>query len=337
MSDIFELFPHQDILDYTKAIQPTNLLGASLFPSRKAQSNDIKILTSGTTTPTIAHVHAFDTEAEIGSRTAKVTEQEPFFVKRKMVLKEDDLVKLRTPRTPEEQSYIQNEVYNDTGNLIRSIEAMAENMRMQALMKGKINVKGADGNAYKVDYQINKAHQGTADFSDESVDPIETIMSWAQLVDVAPTRAVLSAKALAALRKNPNVIANIFGSNNGRTVMQSDLDAFMTSNGLPVLRAYNGKYNEVGSNGKLESHSYVDDNGFAMFADGIVGETVYGLTPEESRAVAAGDVTSSEVGNVYTDMYEELHDPIRTVVKASAMVVPTLAQADNIFQATVLK
>lgn len=334
-ADILDLFPHQDVLDYTKTVATPNLLGAELFPARKVQSNDIKILTSGTNVPTIAHVHALDTEAEIGDRSAQVSETEPFFIKKKMILKEDDLVKLRTPRTAEEQNFVMNTVYDDLGNLIRSIDAATEMMRMQALMTGVINVKDQTGGSYKVDYGIDKSQQGTADFADDSKDPIETILEWSQSVSVTPTRAIMSQKALYALRKNKNVVANIFGSNNGRTVMQSDLDAFMQANGLPILRAYTGKYADVDAKGKRTNKNYVEDEQFAMFAEGTVGETVYGVTPEESRAVAGG-IDSSQVGNMFADRYEETHDPIRSVIKVSAMVVPTLAQADNIFQAKVL-
>ncbi|MFR6559798.1 MAG: major capsid protein, partial [Weissella confusa] len=283
-----------------------------------------------------AHVHAFDTEAEIGDRTAQLSYTEPFFIKKKMILKEDDLVKLRTPRTPEEQSYIMNTVYDDLGNVVRSIDAATELMRMQALMTGVINVKDQMGGSYKVDYGIDSSQKGTADFADATKDPIEQIMEWAQSVTVTPTRAIMSQKALYALRKNTNVVANIFGSNNGRTVMQSDLDEFMQANGLPVLRAYTGKYADVDKKGKQTVTNYIADNQFAMFADNAVGETVYGLTPEEARAVAAGDVESSQIGNMFADRYEETHDPIRSVIKVSTMVVPTLAQAGNIFQATVL-
>lgn len=336
MANFLDLFPAHDVIDYTKTVATPGLLGAQLFPSRKVESDDIRMLTSGTNTPVIAHVHADDTEAEIGSRTAQVSEAELFFIKRKMILKERDLRKLRLPRDAAEQNYLMNTVYDDLGNLVKSIDAATELMRMQALMSGAVNVKDAAGNAYKVDYGIDKSQKGTADFADEKVDPIETILEWAQSVSVTPTRAIMSQKALYALRKNPNVVASIFGSNNGRTVMQSDLDSFMTSNGLPILRAYNGKYAEEDKNGKLVTKNYIADNQFAMFADGVVGETVYGQTPEEARFIEASGVNSSEIGNMFADSYEESHDPVRSVIKVSTMVVPTLAQAGNIFQATVL-
>lgn len=335
MADILDLFPHQDVLDYTKTVKASNLLGAALFPARKVQSNDIKVLTSGTNVPVIAHVHAFDTEAEIGDRTAQVSETEPFFIKKKMILKEDDLVKLRNPRTTEEQNYIMNTVYDDLGNIVRSIDAATELMRMQALMNGVITVNDQNGGSYKIDYGIDKSQKGTTDFADDSKDPIEQILEWAQSVSVTPTRAIMSQKALYALRKNKNVVANIFGSDNGRTVMQSDLDEFMQANGLPILRSYNGKYADVDSKGKQTVKNYVADNQFAMFAEGTVGETVYGVTPEEARAVNDG-IDSSQIGNMFADRYEESHDPVRSVIKVSTMVVPTLAQAGNIFQATVL-
>lgn len=69
------------------------------------------------------------------------------------------------------------------GNLVRSLEAAAELMRMQALTKGVITSKDENGNAYKVDYDIDKSHKGTADFADKDIDPIETIMEWTNMVD----------------------------------------------------------------------------------------------------------------------------------------------------------
>ncbi|MGV0167203.1 major capsid protein [Furfurilactobacillus sp. WILCCON 0119] len=336
MATMTDLFPAHDVLDYTNAVQTPAYLGSQLFPNRKVRSNDIKMLTNGTFVPTIAHVHALDTEAEMGSRSGEISSTEPFFVKRKMVLNENDLLVLNNPRSVEEQNYIKNNVYNDLGNLLASIEASAELMRMQALMHGKLALTGADGNAYSVDYKINKAHQGKADFSDAKVNPIEVIESWADQLDVTPTRAVMSTKALAQVRQHPLVIAAVFGNASGRMLMQSDLDTFMEANGLPVLRANKAKYRDVTKAGKHVTTPFIADGDFAMFADGVVGETVYGVTPEESRAVAAGDVTASQIGNVMVDAYEETHDPIEATIKASAMMMPTLAQRDNIFQAQVL-
>lgn len=335
MSTLTDLFPTHDVLDYTNAIQTPSYLGAQLFPSRKVLSNEIKILMNGTVIPTIAHVHALDTEAEIGERNAEIASIEPFFVKKKLVLKEQDMMNLRYPRTPAEQGYLIKNVYDDVASLRSSLDATAELMRMQVLMNGLLNLKDQDGNSYKVDYQLDKAQKGTANFADKDTDPLETIQGWVDSMVINPTRAVMSQKALSALMRNPHIVADIFGSNNGRTVVQSDLDSLMTANNLPVLRAYKGKYKDT-IKGKPVVSSFIDDGSFAMFADGIVGETVYGLTPEESRSVAAGEVEQSAVGNIMINEYEENHDPIESVIKASTMIVPTLAQRESLFQATVL-
>lgn len=232
--------------------------------------------------------------------------------------------------TDEQQAHVDSLIADRLSRADKANESKLQKALADARAKWDEEQKEAADIANMSDKQRQKHEQ------EKTNEALNKAQAEADKVDVVPTRAIMSTKALMALRKNPHVVADIFGSNNGRTVLQSDLDAFMQANGLPVLRAYRGKYADTDSKGKRTVSNYVADNQFAMFADGTVGETVYGVTPEESRAIADGSVQASQVGNIFTEMFDETNDPIRTIIKASTMVVPTLAQADNIFQATVL-
>ena len=106
MANIAELFSQKNVLDYVNNRQAPVLLGETLFPARKVQGLEFDVLKAGSKIPTIASVHAFDTEAEIASRVGSKTAQELAFIKRKIQLKEKDLIALRNTRTAEEERYL---------------------------------------------------------------------------------------------------------------------------------------------------------------------------------------------------------------------------------------
>lgn len=124
MANIAELFSQKNVLDYTQNREVTPMFGEQLFPSRKIEGLEFDMLKAGSRIPTIASVHAFDTEAEIASRIGSRSAQELAFIKRKIQLKEKDLMALRNPRTAAEQTYLEKEVYNDVYQMVSAVFAL---------------------------------------------------------------------------------------------------------------------------------------------------------------------------------------------------------------------
>ena len=112
---------------------------------------------------------------------------------------------------------------------------------------GKITDKK---NGISVDYGVPKKHQETLsgtktwDKSDASI--IDNLQDWSDSLDVTPTRALTSKKVLRTLMRSTEIKEAIFGKDTGRVVGQADLDQWMTAQGLPVIRAYDGKYRDPG-------------------------------------------------------------------------------------------
>lgn len=336
MPTIMELFTQNEVLSYVRDREYKPLLGETLFPERKQPSLKLDQLSGGSRIPIAASIHDFDTEAEIGSRIANKQELELSLIKRKMQLKETDIIALENPRTPAEQAYLVGQVYNDIDQLVAGVRARVEAMRMEVLASGQVTVK-ENGLNFTLDYHVPDEHKealtGTNVWTNENSDPLADIERWIDTLDTKPTRALTSRKIYRALATHPKIIAAIFGKDSGRVVSQADLDAFMETHGYPVIRTYDEKYKVQEANGTYTTKKYFPENKFAMFNDDLLGETLYGPTAEETRLTRDPAVDTSLVGNVLASVYDETRDPVGTWTKAVATALPSFAAADEVFQA----
>lgn len=336
MPTIMELFTQNEVLNYVRDREYKPLLGETLFPERKQPSLKLDQLSGGSRIPIAASIHDFDTEAEIGSRIANKQELELSLIKRKMQLKETDIIALENPRTPAEQAYLVGQVYNDIDQLVAGVRARVEAMRMEVLAAGQVTVK-ENGLNFTLDYHVPAEHKealtGTNVWTNENSDPLADIERWIDALDTKPTRALTSRKIYRALATHPKIIAAIFGKDSGRVVSQADLDAFMETHGYPVIRTYDEKYKVQEANGTYTTKKYFPENKFAMLNDDLLGETLYGPTAEETRLTRDPAVDTSLVGNVLASVYDETRDPVGTWTKAVATALPSFAAADEVFQA----
>ncbi|MFS1013597.1 major capsid protein [Enterococcus casseliflavus] len=336
MPTIMELFTQNEVLSYVRDREYKPLLGETLFPERKQPSLKLDQLSGGSRIPIAASIHDFDTEAEIGSRIANKQELELSLIKRKIQLKETDIIALENPRTPAEQAYLVGQVYNDIDSLVQGVRARVEAMRMEVLASGQVTVK-ENGLNFTLDYHVPTEHKealtGTNVWTNENSDPLADIERWIDALDTKPTRALTSRKIYRALATHPKIIAAIFGKDSGRVVSQADLDAFMETHSYPVIRTYDEKYKVQQADGTYATKKYFPENKFAMFNDDLLGETLYGPTAEETRLTRDPAVDTTLVSNVLASVYDETRDPVGTWTKAVATALPSFAAADEVFQA----
>lgn len=332
MANIAELFSQKNVLDYVNNRQAPVLLGETLFPARKVQGLEFDVLKAGSKIPTIASVHAFDTEAEIASRVGSKTAQELAFIKRKIQLKEKDLMALRKPRDAAEQRFLEQEVYNDVDAMVGSVNARVEKMRMEVLVNGTVTLD-ENGLDLVVDYGVPKEHQATADFTAPGTDVIGLLTEWASALDTTPTRILTSTKVRNAILQNTGIKA--YFKDAGLLPTIGSLNQMFQQFGLPTLVTYDAKYNKENEKGVLVKERYFPENKLVMFGDENPGESIFGVTPEESRLLSTGS-NNYTVGNIFAMVYESNLDPVGTWTKASGTALPSFPEADNVFQATVL-
>ena len=335
MPNVLELFNQKDLLDYSREREYPAMLGEELFPEVKRESLEFDMLLSGSRTPVIASVHGFDTETEIGQREAQKKAIELALIKRKMQLKEKEIIALENPRTDAEKNYLMRNVFADFDALAQSVRARVELMRMEVLAKGKVtlNENGLDAT---IDFGVPAEHKAAnVNWDSEDSDPIEDIVTWYNKMGVKPKRALTSNTVLSKLLKHPKVIQRLFGANATRIATTAELNNYLVSLQLPQITIYDEVYKKVAADGKYETKRYFPEESFAMFPAGTLGETVYGPTAEEVRLLRDPAIDSEMIGKILIMMYEEGKDPVATWEKAVATALPTFPYSDEIFQAEI--
>ncbi len=334
MPAILDLFNQKSVLSYVKNRQYKQYIGDLLFPSRKVESLDIEILEDSTSTPVVAPISAFDAEAQIGSREANKRTAELGYIKRKVQLKEKDLIGLRNPRTPEEQEYLTQVVYADTDHMVQDVLARVELMRMQLLSTGVVTPDDSKVD-WKLDYQLPEEHKITVkkSWDDPTADVINDMFDWANEFDSDPTKILTSRKVVRALLKNENLLA--YFKSVGQIASVANLNNYLEGQGLPTIVENNLKYRVQKADGTYETKTFFPEDKFVLFNDDTCGNTAFGPTPEESRLMSTGSL-DSVIGNVYATMYEEGNDPVGTWTKAAASALPTLANPHELVQSSVL-
>ena len=98
MPRVEELLTPQELIDYTKERQTEAYMGELLFPERKTEAMEIKMIKGASDLPVSAHIHAFDTETELGSREgADYSMQDLALIKRKSAWARRKLLPLKVP------------------------------------------------------------------------------------------------------------------------------------------------------------------------------------------------------------------------------------------------
>ena len=337
MPDILELFNQKTVLSYLKERQLTPFLGETLFPEVKHDTLEFEYLVGASNLPVAAKIHAFDTEAEIGSVEFNDQALEAAYIKKKYQIKEKDLIALQFPRTPQEQQVLTGRIFNLIDRAVADVRAEKEIMRMQALANGELELEIEGGGTLKVDYRVPNDHKealaGGALWTTETADIIGDITRWVDALDEKPTRALTSTTIASQILRNAKVIGALFGRDSGRVATLADLNAFMQSHGLPTIATYDAKYRVQNANGTYTTKRYFPENKFVMFGDSTLGETLNGPTPEESRLLRQGNEEVTNVGNVIGMVYEEGLDPVSTWAKAASTAIPSFPEAYNVFQA----
>lgn len=332
---VLELFNQKEILNYLKERKYPVMLGEELFPEVKRQSLEFDMLTNGSKTPVIASVHGFDTESEIGQREAEKKAIELALIKRKMQLKEREIIALESPRNEAEKAYLMKNVYADFDALVESIRARIEAMRMEIVATGKVTLNENNLDAV-IDFGVPDENKvADVDWSAEDSNPINDMITWKNQLDTAPARVLTSTTILAKILSNKNVINALFGKDSTRIASVGELNTYLESLQLPKIYTYDAKYRKLGADGKYTKHRYLPENAFVMMPGETLGETIYGPTAEEIRLTRDPSVDIKLVGKILAMMYEEGKDPVSTWEKAVATALPALKCADELFQATI--
>lgn len=344
LNDLLKQFSRKAVLAYARSRQPRVYLGPTLFPGRSINELSFEYWKEANRLPVLANVQAFGAEAEIASREGadKISGEFPP-IKRKINLNERLLIALKREGAGD-ADLVKNQIFNDLDNLIDSVTARFEKMRMDALSTGKI-ILIENGMKLDVDYGVPTTHQEILAAGDQvdgfwsyaTAEPITMIQEWVNTIvadtGVQPERALTSQKVVANMLKNKQIRQMIYGDLGAtRAITAVQLNGLLQSLGLPTIATYDLQVRAQAESGAYTTLRLFPENKFVLLPGTALGETLQGPTAE---ALLDPEITSQEAPGIWATV-ETISEPVGVWTKVAATGMPTFPMADTIFQSQVI-
>lgn len=334
MYTLTSIVNNKDLLDFSQHFSVVrNYVGSRLFPDQKTQhiEQEYTRLTENGNLPMVAKVHAFDTEAAIGSRAPiETVSLEELLIKEKINLSEK--AQRLTRGLGMDQDALRRYVFDDVARMAESVVTRVELAKMDALSSGKmvINENGLD---FVVDYEVPEDNFVSSDWTDGDADIIGDVTKWRLIATskgYAPDIAITTEKVLMDIRQNVGIQKAIFGTSGvGRLPTPQEVsDLFAAMFGITVTvdeEKYGDMTTDTSGDPKIEQKRFFPEGRFVMTAttaNGSVGAGLWGVTPEELEQGGAFDTKRQ---NQYVTVVSwNTPDPVATWTKASGLFVPVL-------------
>lgn len=342
MPDILTLINDADRLAFSQnfSILRPNYLGDRLFPDTKTENLTAEYLrlAQGATIPVMATVHAFDTEAEIGSRPAldKVS-IEKLLIKRK--INQGERLRQLVDHGVHSDDAIVRYIFDDMRMMAEAVKVRTEVAKMEVLSTGKMKVKENDLN-FVVDYGVPTANLNntiTADADADVISQIQAIVDKAADNGYTISSIVTSTKVVRKLSANKAIQKLIFGTTGeGMYVTPERLKGLFGSMfGINEIVVNDSKYKYQKANGDNTTARFFPEDVMTFIADanfGRFGMGLWGVTPEEE---AYGQYSAKSAQQYITLSQWATQDPVTVWTKASGVFIPVLPDPNALFVAKV--
>lgn len=332
MGDILKLVTKEDRVTYVENYNyKTEFKFSSLFPKVKTNNLMLRVrqIVDNGAVPVIANFHALDVESKIGDRTnySEIT-VEKLLIKEKINQTERIAEFLGENASDNE---VLDFVYDDMGNMVSRVLTRAELAICQLMSTGQISIN--ENNFVKVvNFNYSATHNislsGWNDPDHDIISDLNSVIEKASKEGKKITRAVTSSKIIGYMVANKGI--KEYFKNSTNLITKERVLAWINDN-FGIAFDYNDEvYKESAQS--TTTHRFYPENKITFFTgNGTLGESLYGITPEERKEL--GKATS---GLVYVTQWET-PDPVATWTKASAVNLPVMKDINNLFIATVTK
>lgn len=325
-------------------------LGEAFFPARKKMGIDLKWIKAHNGLGVELKPSTYDALATIRPREGfQVLREEMPLFRESMKVSEQDLAEIQRAQDSNDP-YVQdviNHVYDDVNTLVNGARIATERMRMSLLAPAtgdmKINIGAFDNTIYNYNYDADgswKASNYLALSGDATWDNASTA---APLDDIQTAIDALAGKGyqaryammntvtlnmLVASNQMKNALITITGSPVGFLDRQTAKEIFQRKTGLEVI-VYDKKYKNV--NG-VESKFY-PDNYVTIIGDGILGNTWFGVTPEERTLMGDPKVDVSILDSGIAVAIQNIYGPpVRHETTVSQIALPSFEGMDAVYE-----
>lgn len=339
MADILTLISDVDRLSFSQTLSVARpaYLGDRLFPDQKTENLKAEYLrlANGATLPVMATVHAFDTEAEIGSRpTFDKMEVEKLLIKRK--INQTERVRLLSESGVYSDDAIVRYVFDDMRLMADAVKVRTEVAKMEVLSTGKMNIK-----ENRLDMQVNyhvPAENTTfeLDLSEDAdiIGQLQTIADQAADNGYTITEAVTSNKVLRKLATNKGIQTLIFGAVGQGTYVPNERlrGLFSQLFGFGTITTYDLRYKTQKADGTELTHRFFPEDKITFIGAPQVGVGLWGVSPEEAEY---GQYNDKSADQYITITQWATPDPVAVWTKATGLFIPVLPDPNALFIATV--
>lgn len=334
---IFDLVTAKNVAEYwiEKNVNEQPLLGETLFPAVREIGIKLEWIKGAKNQPIGLRLAAYDTKAIRRDRQGfeEYSTKMPFF-KESMYIDEELRQNLNTLIQTNNEQVVNNilsKIFDDELELLKAAHVTLERMRMSALTTGLITM-GNNGQAYSYDYGVpaDQKVTVTTSWSDANADIIGDITNYVEAMKakgVTITRAVCNSSVAKNFRTNTalkNAIY-VFGNGTVNVTTARALEYIYNETGISIYVYDNVYVNDAGQTTK-----YVPDNTFVLIPEGALGETHFGVTPEESDLVTLGTAKVSIVDNGIAVTTYGTEDPVNVETKVSMVALPSFERANEI-------
>ena len=318
-------------------------LGEGFFPAKQKSGLELKWIKSSKGLPVSLAPSAFDVVAPIRSRQGfEIIDTEMAYFKEAMLVKEQDIQDYDqavegSPLARE----ILDRIYDDATTLVEGALVVPERMRMSLLANANghpsISIAVSGGATYTYNYDPNDSYS-TNNFDtvdtywtdlDDS-DPLQDVSDAQDAVEAAtgtrPSILLMSKATMNLLKQNEKLRSAILAQNTTANVFMSDnrvKEIFSNELGLSII-VYTKQYKDESGSAK----KFYPDGMVTLLPEGALGNTWFGVTPEEHRADKL-DVTIVNTGIAVS--VETKFDPVQTLTKASEIVLPSFERMDETY------
>lgn len=334
---IFDLVTAKNVAEYwiEKNVNEQPLLGETLFPAVREIGIKLEWIKGAKNQPIGLRLAAYDTKAIRRDRQGfeEYSTKMPFF-KESMYIDEElrqNLSILIQTNNEQLVNSILSKIFDDEINLIKAARVTLERMRMSALTTGTIHM-GSNGQAYDYDYGVptDQKVTVTTSWSDANADIIGDITNYVEAMKakgVTITRAVCNSSVAKNFRTNTALKNAIYVFANGSVNVTTAraLEYIYNETGISIY-VYDNVY--VNDNG--ETTKYVPDNTLVLMPEGTLGNTHFGVTPEESDLISLGTAKVSIVDNGIAVTTYGTEDPVNVETKVSMYALPSFERANEI-------
>ena len=320
-------------------------LGEGLFPAKQKSGLNLKWIKTTKGLPVSLAPSAFDVDTTIRSRQGmEVIDTEMAYFKEGMIVKEQDIQDYDnavegSPLAKE----ILDRIYDDQTTLVDGALVVPERMRMSLLANANghpsISIAVTDGATYAYNYDPNSTYSsnnytalsGTSLWTDTTNStPLKDVSDAQDAIEAAtgnrPSLLVMSKATMNLLKANASVKGAILAQNATANIFMTDArvkELFSTELGVSII-VYTKMYKDEAGNAK----KFYPDGMVTLLPEGALGNTWFGVTPEEHRADKI-DVTIVNTGIAVA--VETKFDPVQTVTKVSEVVLPSFERMDETY------